>query len=78
MKHIAQLLVAAMAAVGAVLAWVRVASTVDVPPIADGQPATVSVVYHPPMLVLVLVLATVAGVLTVLGVAGMRRGRGNP
>ena len=42
-------------------------------PVTEGQPSTVSVVYDPPMMVLGLVLATVAGVLVILGVAGLRR-----
>ena len=48
---------------------------VDVAPIADGQPATTSVVYHAPMLLLTLGLATAAGVLLVLGIAGLVRAR---
>ena len=55
------------------LAWLQVRSLVDVAPVTDGQPATVSVVYDPPTMLLVLVLATAAGVLAVLGVAGLRR-----
>jgi hypothetical protein len=31
------------------------------------------VVYDPPMMVLALLLATIAGVLVILGVAGLRR-----
>jgi hypothetical protein len=46
---------------------------VEVAPVTEGQPSTVSVVYDPPMMVLGLVLATVAGVLVILGVAGLRR-----
>lgn len=71
-----QLVLAAMAAAGAVLCWLQVSSLVDVPPITEGQPATVSVVYDPPLMVLTWFLATAAGVLTVLGVAGLRHRRG--
>jgi hypothetical protein len=46
-----------------------------VAPVTEGQPATVSVVYSAPMLLLVLVLVTAAGVLAVLGVAGWHRRR---
>ena len=73
MRHVTQLVLAVLAAVGAGMCWMRVKSLVDVAPIADGQPATVSVVYDPAMMTLAMVLATTAGVLAVLGVAGLRR-----
>lgn len=41
----------------------------------DGQPVTLSVVYHPQPLVLTLLLATIAGVLSVVGTARLRRAR---
>lgn len=72
--HIGQLVLAVVAAVGAVLAWLAVKSFVDVAPVAEGQPATVSVVYDPPLMMLAWLLGTTAGVLAVLGVAGLRRG----
>ena len=59
----------------AVLCWLQVTSLVDVPPIIEGEPATVSVVYDPPLMMLSWVLATVGGVLAVLGVAGLLRNR---
>ncbi len=74
-RHIVQLVLAVLAAVGAVLVWLSVTSVVDVAPVAEGQPATVSVVYDPPLMMLTWLLATAAGVLTVLGVAGLRRSR---
>ncbi len=70
-----QLVLGAVAIAAAVLCWLQVTSLVDVPPVTEGQPATVSVVYDPPLMVLSWLLATVGGVLAVLGVAGMRRGR---
>ncbi len=76
-RHIVQLVLAAVAAVGAAVAWSQVRSWVDVPPITEGQPATVSVVYDPPLMMLSWVLATAAGVLLVLGVSGLRRARTN-
>ncbi|WP_313673337.1 hypothetical protein [Mycolicibacterium sp.] len=78
MRHVVQLVLAAVAAAGAVLCWLNVTSLVDVPPVTDGQPATVSVVYNPPLMFLVWLLATTAGVLAVLGVAGLRRRRAGP
>lgn len=62
---------------GGVRCWPgsRCVSLVDVGPVADGQPARMSVVYNPPLMVLAWLLGTTAGVLIVLGVAGLRRGR---
>ena len=75
MRHAVQLVLALAAAAAAAWCWPRVSSLVDVAPVTEGQPATVSVVYSAPVLVLVLVLVTAAGVLAVLGVAGWRRRR---
>ncbi len=68
-----QLVLAAAAAAGALLCWLQVTSLVDVPPVTEGQPATTSVVYDPPLMALSWLLATIAGVLAVLGLAGLRR-----
>lgn len=73
LRHWVQLTVAGWALAGAVASWSWVRTVVDVAPVAAGQPATTSVAYYPPLLVLTLVLATTAGVLAVLGVAGLRR-----
>jgi len=68
-----ELLVAIAAAAGCVLSWLAAQSTVAVAPVIEGEPMTTSVIYSPPLLVLSLILATVAGVLAVLGVARLRR-----
>ena len=68
-----ELLLAAAAAIGCVLSWLAASSTVVVAPVLEGEPQTTSVVYSPPLLGLSLLLATVAGVLAVLGVATLRR-----
>ena len=68
-----ELVLAVVAAVGSVLSWLAASSTVVVAPVLDGEPQTASVVYSPPLLVLSLFLATVAGVLIVIGVARLRR-----
>jgi hypothetical protein len=73
-RAVAELVLAAAAAAGCVLSWVRSRSTVEVAPIAHGEPSTTSVAYYAPLLVLALSLATAAGVLLVLGVARLRRG----
>ncbi|HYB34752.1 MAG TPA: hypothetical protein VEF72_02395 [Mycobacterium sp.] len=64
---------ACVASVGCAMSWSQARSMVPVAPVADGQPVTVSVVYDPPLLLLTLLLATVAGVLAVVGTAGLRR-----
>ena len=68
-----ELVLALAAAIGAVLSWLAAVTTVEVPPIIEGEPLTTSLVYSPPLLTLSLLLATVAGVLAVLGVARLRR-----
>lgn len=73
MRHVVQLVLAVAAAAGAALCWSHVRSWVDVAPVTEGQPATVSVVYDPPLMMLAWLLATAAGVLLVLGVVGLRR-----
>jgi hypothetical protein len=74
-RHTVQLVMGAAAIAAAVLCWLQVTSLVDVPPVTEGQPATVSVVYDPPLMMLSWLLATVGGVLAVLGAAGLRRDR---
>jgi hypothetical protein len=68
-----QLLVALVAAAGCVLSWLAASSTVVVAPVLEGEPQTTSTVYSPPLLGLSLLLATAAGVLTVLGIATLRQ-----
>lgn len=74
-RHIVQLLFALAAGAGAALLWPAVSTAVDIAPVTEGQPATVSIVYHAPVLLLIWLLVTTAGVLTVLAVAGLRRRR---
>ena len=69
-----ELVLAVVAAAGAVCAWFGAQSLVTVAPILPGEPQTTSVAYSPPMLVLCLLLATVAGILAVLGITRLRRG----
>ena len=74
-KHVVQLILAAAAVAGAAVCWSHVRSWVDVAPVTEGQPATVSVVYDPPLMMLAWLLVTAAGVLVVLGTTGLRRRR---
>ena len=68
-----ELVLAGAALIGAALIWSQSHKPVAVAPIADGQPATVSVVYDPQLLLLTLLLATVGGILAILGTARIRR-----
>lgn len=72
-RAVLELVVAVVAAVGCVLSWVAAMSTVEVAPVLDGEPATTAVSYSAPLLVLALALAGLAGVLTVLAIARLRR-----
>jgi len=72
---VAAALIAPAAAAGCVASWLAAGSTVEVEPVLDGEPATVSVVYSPPLVVLSLVLATVAGVAAVLAISQLARRR---
>jgi len=74
-RAVVELVLAVLAAVGCVVSWRQSLSTVEVAPIADGEPATTSVTYYAPLLVLALVLASLAGVMVVIGVARLRRSR---
>lgn len=68
-----ELVLAVVAAAGAVGSWFAARSMVTVAPILPNEPQTTSVALSPPMLALTLLLATVAGVLAVVGVARRRR-----
>ena len=72
-RAVAQLVAAVLAAAGCVWSWLAAQSVAEVAPIAEGQPATTSVLYDAPLLSLSLLLAAVAGVLAVLAVAHLRR-----
>ncbi len=72
-RAVIELVLAVAALVGCVLSWLASSEVAQVAPILDGESATTSVVYYPPLVVLALVLATVAGVLAVLGIARLRR-----
>lgn len=74
-RAIVELALAAAALVATAFSWLQTRSTVAVAPVADGQPATTSVVYDPQQLVLTLMLATVAGIFAVLGVVRIRRAK---
>ena len=68
----AELVLAGAAAFGCAASWSHVRYQVLVAPVIDGEPETSSVAYHPPLLMLTLLLAAVAGVLAVVGAARIR------
>lgn len=72
-RAVLELVLAALAAVGAVASWRAAISEAVVAPVLAGEPSTVSQVYSAPMLTLSLMLATLAGVLAVVGIARLRR-----
>lgn len=70
-----ELVVAVVAALAAALSWTATRSVIEVAPVADGQPPTMSVIYDPQQLVLTLLLATVAGIFVVVALTRLRRSR---
>ena len=78
-RAVVELLLACAAGVGCAASWSAVRSTVAVAPVLKDQPATMSVVYDPSLLLVTLLLAALAGMLAVVGVARLRRaGRTSP
>ena len=75
LRAVVELGLAFAALAGAVVSWLHARHTVGVAPIADGQPSTTSLVYDPQQLLLTMLLATLAGVLVVVGAARLRRSR---
>jgi hypothetical protein len=73
-RQIIELVAAVVAAAAAVWCWFGAQTIVTVAPILPGEPQTTSIVYSPPLLVLMLLLATLAGVLAVVGITGLITG----
>ena len=74
-RALLELALALAALAGAGVTWSHARHTVGVAPIADGQPSTTSLVYNPQQLLLTMLLATLAGILLVVGAARLRRSR---
>jgi hypothetical protein len=72
-RALVELLLACAAAAGCAASWLAVRSTVQVAPVLKDQPVTTSVVYDPSMLLVTLLLAALAGMLAVVGIARLRR-----
>lgn len=73
LRAVVELALAGAAILGCALSWARVRSSVLVAPIADGEPVTTSVSYHPQPMLLALLLAAAAGALGVVGAARLCR-----
>jgi hypothetical protein len=73
-RPVLELVLAVAAAAGAVVSWLGARAATEAAPVIASEPAMPTLTYDPSLIVLALVLATVAGVLAVLGVAGLRRG----
>jgi hypothetical protein len=73
MLALVELVVAVAALGGAVASWLAAGSVELVAPVLAGEPSKSTVVYAPGLLALALLLASLAGVLAVAGVARLRR-----
>jgi hypothetical protein len=72
-RAVAELILAGLALVGVGASWLNARHIVAVGPITDGQPSTTSLVYNPQLLLLAMLLAMIAGVLAVVGIARLWR-----
>jgi hypothetical protein len=68
-----ELVLAALAAVGCAVSWLAARSAAVAAPVIPSEPSMPTVTYDPSLIVLAVLLLTVAGVLTVLGVTRLRR-----
>ena len=69
---LAQLTVAVLAFAGCVASWLSSGSVETVAPLADGEPQMTSTVYDAPLIALALLLAGVAAVAAVTGIARLK------
>jgi hypothetical protein len=74
-RALVELALACAALAGVGVSWLHARQIVDVAPILDGQPSTTSLVYDPQLLLLAMLLAMIAGVLVVVGMARLWRAR---
>jgi hypothetical protein len=74
-RAVVELVLAVVAAAGCVISWLAARSPAEAAPVISSEPSMPTVIYDPSLIVLAVGLATVAGVLAVLGVARLRRGR---
>ena len=74
-RALVELCLACAALAGVGVSWVHARHIVAVAPITDGQPSTTALVYNPQLLLLAMLLAMIAGVLAVVGIARLWRVR---
>lgn len=72
-RALLELVLAVAAAVGCAASWAAASRPATAAPVAQGEAEIAVTVYSAPLLVLALLLATLAGVLLVVGVARLRR-----
>jgi hypothetical protein len=72
-RAVVELVLAALSAVGCVVSWLAARSVGVAAPVISSEPSMPTVAYDPSLIALAILLATVAGVLAVLGAAGLRR-----
>jgi hypothetical protein len=72
-RALVELALAGAALVGAGVCWLDASQLRGVAPVAEGQPVTTSLVYNPQLLLLTMLLAIIAGILAVVGVARLLR-----
>lgn len=65
--------VAVAATIGAVVCWLAAGTAVATTPVLVTEPSKISMAYSPSMIALAFILAILAGVLTVNGLARLRR-----
>jgi hypothetical protein len=71
-RAVAELVLAALAALGCVLSWLAARSSAVAAPVIASEPSMLTVTYDPSMVVLAMLLLTVAAVLAVLGIVRLR------
>jgi hypothetical protein len=74
-RAVIELVLAALALAGCVVSWLAARSPAVAAPVIASEPSMPTVTYDASLVSLAVTLLTVAGVLAVLGVTGLRRNR---
>jgi hypothetical protein len=72
-RVVLEVVLAAVASAACVASSLASRSTVVNPPVSDGEPATASVSYYPPLVMLAFLLLALAGSMWVVAIARWRR-----
>ena len=70
-----ELVLAVVVSAASVAVWLASRSTRVNPPVGDGEPATTSIAYYPPLMMLAFLLCALAGSLWVVAIARWLRSR---